>query len=137
MARFSDLPFELQMGIFLLVLPRRGGVHLVELEGHPQPFDIITKTLRRARDQFNDLEPGLYDVKEYNSVEYQRYCGLKYNDSDHCTPFFEYLYPIVPSVWGQGQSKGPAQVGWEDRPSSEIVEEILETRRCRHLSTYT
>lgn len=135
MASFSDLPFELQTEIFRLVLPPRGGVHWVELEGLPQPLDIITETLRTARDQFNDLEPGLYKVPRYSSVEYDQHCALKYEDGDHSTPFFEYLYPIVPSVWGQ--SKEPVQVGWEDKLAPEIVEEILETRRCRQLSTYT
>lgn len=138
MAGFSDLPFELQTEIFMLALPPRGGVHWVELEGRPLPYDDVRKGLHHARELFDPKpQPGhlLHAHVMGKDYGYQAHTDWKEEHGDRSTTFFQHVYYTVPSVWGQ--SKGPAQIGLEDELAPEIVDEILDTRRCRQLSTYT
>ena len=128
MARFSDLPVELQTAIWTMVLPPRGGVHWVEFEGLPLAPHLIKETLRWTKELFNDREPN---VREYNDAEWSREDYVKFcNFLNHSTPFFKHLYTIVPSVYGKSRVR-------QDEITQDIQDEIAATRRCRLLSTYS
>ena len=129
MARFSDLPFELQTDIWTLVLPHRGGIHWVEFEGLPHASHIINKSLEWT-DHLFGKEPKSWDDSRagIRNFEYRKY------SRDHLGPsssFFQYLYATVPSVYGK--SKGLR----EDMLAQDMLDEIAATQRCRQLSTYT
>lgn len=139
MARFTDLPVEIQTDIWELVLPYRGGVHWVEFEGFPHPPGYIKNSLEITRKLYgdSDQEPTLIedcDIKAKKRLYFQ-YCFENRHTIDGISRFFQYLYPIVPSVWGQ--SGRPAPLGEEDTLSQEFLDEIAKTRCCRQLSTYT
>jgi hypothetical protein len=129
MPHFSDLPFELQTGVWNLVLPHQGGVHWVEFEGFPHPSHIIKKSLQWAHDLFDDKEPDNREnsVAQWDNHEYRDYCY----DLDQSSQFFQYLYAIVPSVYGSSK-RLPGEVLTQD-----VLDEIVATQRCRQLSTYT
>ncbi len=129
MARFSDLPFELQTDIWTLVLPYRGGVHWVEFEGLPQPSHIINESLEWIHKLFDDKEPEWIknNSATFSDPEYGKY----YNGLARSSPFFQDLYATVPSVYGS--SKGPQQ----DQLTQDVLDEIAAIQRCRQLSTYT
>ena len=131
MACFSDLPFELQTEIWTLVLPYRGGVQWIEFEGFPHPAHVINKTLEWSHKLYNDRTPNAetseYNYARYDNNEYDQHC----RDLDQSSEYFQYLYQIVPSIWGH--SKGPQ----EDTLKSKMLDEIAATRRCRQLSTYS
>jgi len=128
MACFSDLPFELQIEIWTLVLPFRGGVQWVEFEGIPQPSHIISQSLKWNQDLFDGREPNNLEnsVMKYENQDYKRYAeGL-----DRSSLFFKSLYTIIPSFHGNFKRS-------EDVVSQEVKDEIIATQRCRQLSTYT
>lgn len=129
MARFYNLPFELQTDIWNLVLPQQGGVHWVEFEGFPHSAHVINKSLEWAHDLFDDKEPEAHEnsIARYDNNEYKKHC----NGLDQSSLFFQYLYAIVPSV--SGKSKGLR----EDLLTQDVLDEIVATQRCRQLSTYT
>jgi hypothetical protein len=131
MARFSDLPFELQTDIWALVLPHRGGVHWVELEGIPHPSHIVNKSLEWTHDLFDGREPDNHEniMAGVNNKEYKEHrIGL-----DQSSLFFESLYAIVPSVFGKDRRSSCR----EDVLAQDVLDEIADTQRCRQLSTYT
>jgi hypothetical protein len=69
-----------------------------------------------------------HSLTQYHHDDYQKYCyGLGIGSI-----FFQYLYAIVPSVFGN--SKGGLQ---KDELTPDVLDEIDMTRRCRQLSAYT
>lgn len=109
MARFSDLPLELQTTIWTLVLPHRGGVQWIEFEGFPQPSHIINTSLKWTQDCFDDQEPDIDTIVgvRARNAEYRKYfVGL--GSGSH---FFKYLYVVVPSVYGKSKKPGIGRVG--------------------------
>jgi len=129
MARFSDLPFELQTDIWNLALPHQGGIHWVEFEGFPHPSHVINKSLQWNHDLFDDKEPDnhKHSITQYHNREYNNYC----HDLNQSSLFFQYLYPIAPSVYGKSTGLQ------KDEPTQDVLDEIVATKRCRQLSTYT
>lgn len=137
MARFTDLPVELQTEIWTLVLPYRGGVHWVEFAGFPRPPNVIKESLDNVHKFFGDREPTLVDTIDVRneSEEYRKYSDEQESPETRVTPFFQHLYTVVPSLWGR--SGRPAPLDEVDMPAQEVLEEIAKTRCCRQLSTYT
>lgn len=146
MLTFNDLPVELQIEIWQLVLPHRG-MHWVEIEGRPQEASYIRDSLRFTRYSCPDgkmpkttLElMSLRVCAEHESrrqAEWQ--AGLPWFKPGHMAmgPFFRWLYTVTPSVWGQA---GPEQDHGSEDPTErvDVNEEVAYTRRCRNLSTYT
>jgi len=133
MARFTGLALELQEAIWAMVLPPRGGIHWIQIEGVPHPPDTIRESLDRVRDLFDDkepVEPSAVQKLRAKNRAYFDYTMEKARDDDYTSPFFESLYVIPPSLWGRGGKPIDHEVDGEE-------EELAETRRCRQFSTYT
>ena len=135
MASFSDLPVELQTDIWTLVLPSWGGVHWIEFEGFPHSSHVIKKSLQWIDDLFEGKEPSPSENEaacfDNHYTEYINHCLEIGPIRGQSTPFFEYLYTTIPSVYGK--SKGPR----EDLLTQDVLDEIAAKQRCRRLSTYT
>jgi hypothetical protein len=135
MAIFDELPVELQESIWKLVFPRYGGIHWVDIEALPRSTKAIHGTLARVLFHFNDVERSCLnycwcETSPTNANIYRDYVYDKKYRGDFTTPFFEELYPIVPSVWGRA---GPKDLAIDQ----ERAKEVMDVRRCRQLSIYT
>ncbi|EPE30154.1 hypothetical protein GLAREA_12877 [Glarea lozoyensis ATCC 20868] len=135
MAIFDELATELQESIWELVLPPYGGIHWVDIEGFPRSTEAIRETLDRVSFHFNDVERSClsYCICDNSPKEHKIYSNYVYGKKgrgDFSTPYFEDLYPIVPSVLGRAES---ADLLFDH----ENAKEIIDVRRCRQLSTYT
>jgi len=111
MASFNDLHFEIQMAIWELVLHSHGGVHWVQIEDSPLSVDDFMESFARIRDVFGSKEPETradFCWEQSINYEYRDYCNNKCADEDPSNPFSQYLYTIVPSVWGSSKSLTPS-----------------------------
>jgi hypothetical protein len=135
MAIFDELPVELQESIWELVFPRYGGIHWIDIEGFPRSTEAIQETLARVQFHYNDVERSCLSncICESSPKElkiYWKYIYGKRDRGDFSTPYFEHLYPIVPSVWGRA---GPKDLLIDH----DLTKEVIDVRRCRKLSMYT
>lgn len=138
MARFNDLPIEIQTQIWELVLPYRGGMHWVEFEGVPRSPEAIRESLERTRILFDNNELRIKNRGTvWKSEGWRKHFWKRLEDEDFGTPFFDYIYTIVPSVWGSSRDTELDLTDRADTLPQEVVDEIVRTRRCRQLSTYT
>jgi hypothetical protein len=142
MAIFDDLPVELQESIWELVFPRYGGIHWIDVEGNPHSTKAIRETLVRVHRHFNDNERTCLSFCGCDSGNpkeheiYENYVWAKSCRGDFSTPYFELLYPIVPSVWGRAGSS-ESDIDQDCSNLGQSASEVIDTRRCRQLSTYT
>ncbi|EPE35824.1 hypothetical protein GLAREA_05162 [Glarea lozoyensis ATCC 20868] len=137
MAIFDELPLELQESIWKLVIPSHGGIHWIDVEGFPRSTAAILRTLARVKHHFDDKERDSISIRGPSPVvvddwEYWCYVRDKVERGDPSTPFFDHLYPIVPSVWGRA-GPGPKELDI----IQDFSDEVAAVGRCRQLSTYT
>lgn len=137
MATFNDLATELQIAIWQFVLPYRG-IHWIEIEGRPHHAPYVRESIRFVRQSYGEL-PESSSSKVFNrrkSKEHQaRLDATKWTKEGCPSMFFQYVEPVVPSVWG---SAGPGdEHSGAEMTEQQLAEELAYTRRCRQLSTYT
>lgn len=119
------------MAIWQLVLPYRG-MHWVEIEGlaHEAPYvrDSIRFTRHRCPD--GNLPETLKDFWSLPKCDEHQ---ARYDAYNNPGLFFQYLVPVVPSVWG---AAGPQKEHGDGDLAEQVAEEVAYARRCRQLSTY-